>query len=147
MSQPRAPGWRGAGAAVLRAWQRLQGTQGGPHAHLEISEAGSSQREASTQPAPGPPPKTRLENNLYPGKEETKEKLLFQAGSLWKHCCRGYSVCEKGQTLAQEQVKQWLQPRGRRPETSLNHSEAEQVFAIPQRSKGGRCPFAARWLL
>lgn len=59
---PGVPGWRGAGVALPCALKRLQSTQGGLHTNLGMSEAGvytASQREASTQPAPGPAPKSQ----------------------------------------------------------------------------------------
>lgn len=59
---PGVPGWRGAGVALPCALKRLQSTQGGLHTNLGMSEVGvytASQREASTQPAPGPAPKSQ----------------------------------------------------------------------------------------
>lgn len=66
------------GALLSPRDRRLQGTQGALHTHLQMSGAGSRQGTESTQPAPGLPPKSRLEKTLYRGKGENEEKRLFR---------------------------------------------------------------------
>lgn len=96
---PVLPGWVGGWSArgcAQPAGRRLQGTQRALYTPLEMSGAGSRQGTESTQPAPGLPPKSRLEKRFIVEKKKMKRNCFSGGGGGMVMAAASRSVAAGG---------------------------------------------------